>query len=78
MEFITVEEATKDTPAERVAIPDAVVTASNNRDLVAQYVAAGAIERAAIEKRALELLAPPAPAAPSPQLALDASDLDES
>lgn len=52
---------------ERLPIPDAVIAASDNRDLVAEYVKATPDGRATIEAYATELLGgPPPKLAPSP------------
>lgn len=56
MEFINVNGT-------REPIPDAVVSASDNRDLVASYLAATPDERARIHRVALAAVTPP-PAAP--------------
>jgi hypothetical protein len=50
-----------------ISIPDVVVAASKERELVEQYVQADAAERDRIEQRAIEALSPPsAIAAPAP------------
>jgi hypothetical protein len=42
-----------------ISIPDVVVAASKERELVEQYVQADAAERDRIEQRAIEALSPP-------------------
>lgn len=53
MEFII-----DDNTGKRVPIPDAVVAASDNRDLVADYVAANPRERDTIHQLAIEQTTP--------------------
>lgn len=72
MEFVKHDDGTC-TP-----IPDAVVAASDNRDLVVEYVAASPADREHIHELAIEATSPTeepsASAAPAPATALPLSD----
>ena len=58
MEFVQDVDKTTGAVKSRVAIPDAVVAASDNRDLVGKYASAGESQRKQIHEDAIKATTP--------------------